>query len=287
MSSWHPPLDVSLPSAGPALALNCGVVFGLLSATALYARGTLRVWRRSGQFQGIRLWQVNCYGAAVVTLLLTLVSPLDPLSDRLFVAHMAQHELLMLVAAPLLVAGRPLVPMLWALPRASRETLGQWLGRPLPRRAWRALSHPLLVLVVQALVIWLWHIPAWFQAALANEWLHAVQHAMFFGVASLFWWSLIHGRYGRSGYGVSVIFVFATAVHTSILGAALALAQRVWYPQQTSPVAPFALTPLEDQALAGLFMWVPSGFIFVGIGLALCAAWLGEAARRHRTPRGS
>jgi cytochrome c oxidase assembly factor CtaG len=84
-----------------------------------------------------------------------------------------------------------------------------------------------------------------------------------------------------------VLFVFATAVHTSILGALLTVGQGVWYARQSQAAAAFRLTALEDQALAGLVMWVPSGLAFVAIGVALFAAWLGEAERRVRRLEGS
>ncbi len=72
--------------------------------------------------------------------------------------------------------------------------------------------------------------PYLFEAAMRNEPLHAVQHLMFFGTAALFWWSLLAGRYGRAGYGVAVLFVFATGLHTGLLGVLLTFARRLWYP---------------------------------------------------------
>ena len=99
-------------------------------------------------------------------------------------------------------------------------------------------------------------------------------HAMFFGTAALFWWGLVHGRYGRLSYGVSVVYVFATALHKTVLGALITVAGRPLY--RTYGDA------LPDQQLAGLIMWVPACVVMTVVGLALFAAWLGESERRAR-----
>lgn len=156
-------------------------------------------------------WEAAAFAAAWVTLLVALVSPLDRLSDRFFSVHMTQHELLMLVAAPLLVLGRPLVVAPWVLPERQRLGLRGWQHR-WPLRAWRWLTRPTVVLVLHGVVVWVWHLPVLFEAALHSEAVHAVQHVGFFWTAAPFWWALAHGRYGRLGYGVAVLFVSATAV---------------------------------------------------------------------------
>jgi cytochrome c oxidase assembly factor CtaG len=117
--------------------------------------------------------------------------------------------------------------------------------------------------------------------ALAHESIHVLQHFCFFGTAALFWWGIAHGRYGRIGYGVAVMYVFATAVHSGVLGALLTLSPRVWYPPYATHPGR-ALSPLEDQQLAGLLMWVPAGLLLAVGGLTLFAAWLKESDRRTR-----
>jgi putative membrane protein len=211
---------------------------------------------------------------------MALVSPLDALGDILFSAHMAQHEVLMLLAAPLMVLGRPLIPILWALPRRARERAGAWTKRPAMRATWRALTGPLSVFALHGLALWVWHLPSLYQATLRSDLVHALQHLSFFGSAALFWWALVHGRYGRAGYGLAVLYVFATGVHSGALGALLTFAPRVWYPIYEATARQWGLSAIEDQQLAGLIMWVPSGIVFIVIGLALFAAWMGEAARR-------
>src|SRR5690606_25921048 len=116
----------------------------------------------------------------------------------------------------------------WMLPKRLRLRV-RHLQTPTVSRAWHGLTDPVAVLIVHGLVIWIWHVPVFFEAALHNQPLHALQHLMFFWTAALFWWALVHGRYGRLGYGVSVVFVFITAVHQSVLGALLTFAPAAWY----------------------------------------------------------
>ena len=113
--------------------------------------------------------------------------------------------------------------------------------------------------------------------------MHAFQHLCFFVTATLFWWALVQGRYGRAGYGAGVLFVFMTAMHSGVLGALLTFAGKLWYPIYDSRARAAGFDPLQDQQLAGLLMWIPAGVILTVLGIALLAAWLGESERRART----
>jgi cytochrome c oxidase assembly factor CtaG len=154
------------------------------------------------------------------------------------------------------------------------------MGRARTVRTWQALTGPLTVFLLHAAAIWAWHIPSLYEAALHHDGIHALQHASFVATGALFWWGMIDGRYGRRGYGVAVLYVFLTAVHTSVLGALMTIAPGVWYPTYADLSAMWRINALEDQQLAGLLMWVPSGVVFIVLGLALFAAWLGESDRR-------
>jgi putative membrane protein len=146
--------------------------------------------------------------------------------------------------------------------------------------AWAALTAPATVWLLHGLALWIWHMPSLYDAALQSEAIHAIQHLCFFLSASLFWWGIAHGRYGRAGYGVAVVYIFATAMHSGILGALLTFSPHVWYPLYERTSTTLGLTPLEDQQLAGLLMWVPAGVTFVVGGLYFFAAWLKESERR-------
>jgi cytochrome c2 len=147
---------------------------------------------------------------------------------------------------------------------------------------WRALTAPLSVFLLQAAALWVWHIPTWYEAALRSDGIHAGQHLCLLLTASLFWWAMVHGRYGRMGYGAAVVYVFLTAVYSSALGALATVSPSVWYGEYGRTAARWRLDALEDQQLAGLLMWIPAGVVFIVLGLALLTAWLGEAERRVR-----
>jgi putative membrane protein len=254
-----------------AWTLDPGISVSLLLTAILYLRGATAA-------HGVSTRQRVCFWAGWVVLVIALLSPLHPLGEVLFSAHMAQHELLMVVAAPLLVLSRPLVALLWGLPFDWRRSLGQWSKRDGVQSGWRFLTHPMTAWWVHAAALWLWHIPVLFQATIDNDWIHAAQHVSFLGTALLFWWSLFYAH-GNAEYGASVLYLFTTAVHTSILGALLTFAWRVWYPAYIATTPAWGLTPLEDQQVGGLIMWIPAGMIYVIAGLALFAAWLRASDR--------
>jgi putative membrane protein len=272
--------DASLAPLAKRFTWNPWLALALALSAWLYTRGERRLRERSGHDRPRDRPEQIAFWLSWLFIYAALVSPLDALSDALFSAHMVQHEILMVIAAPLFVLARPAHRYLWALPDAARQRVVAWLGRAQPQRCLYALTTPFVVLGLHAAVRWIWHVPALFEAALASEWVHGVQHAMFFFSALLFWWALVHGRYGRAGYGISVLFVFATALHTGALGLLISLARQPWYPSYQRQAQLFERDALVDQQLAGLIMWIGVGFLFTLIGLALFAAWLGEAERR-------
>jgi putative membrane protein len=252
------------------------VLAGLAAGVALYTRGAVRLWTEAGLGRGVAPWRAAAYGAGIVVVAIALISPIDRASDVLFSAHMVQHELLMLIAAPLVVLGRPLAPAVWALPHDTRVRL---LRTTRPARLWRALTAPVVALVLHAVTRLVWHVPAVFDAALADERIHAVQHLMFFGTAVVFWWALIYGRYGRAGYGIGVAFVFFTMLYSGLLGAVLSLGDHALY-AHAEPTLRWGIDPVDDQQRAGLLMWVPASVIMTAVALAILAAWLGQSAAR-------
>lgn len=259
-----------------------GIVLSLVLLGGFYAFGQYRLASRRQRNTAVRSWQIGCFWLGYLSLILALDSPLHKLGEVLFSAHMTQHELLMVLAAPLLALGRPLIVFLFALPLSLRIRLGRLTQGSAIRKVWELLSSALVVWLLQAFTLWIWHLPSLYQATLENEAIHALQHTMFLGSALLFWWTLLHGRHGRLGYGAAFLYIFTTFLHTSLLGALITLAGTIWYPVYKGRTIPWHLTSLEDQQLGGLIMWVPSCLILIVVGLALFTAWMGEAERRQR-----
>jgi putative membrane protein len=247
----------------------------LLISGLLYATGQYRMSRRGAR---IRPAERAAFWVGWLVMLTAVLPPLDGWAVQRFSAHMLQHELLMLVGVPLMIAGRPIATWLWGVPDTVRPGASRVLqGRPVGG-LWRWLTAPLLAWALHGLAVWVWHVPRLYDLAVRSESVHALQHAIFVGTSALFWWGLVYGRYGRAGYGASVFYVFTTVVHTGLLGAVFTLIQMPLY----SVYAERAPDPVADQQLAGLVMWVPSGIILTLAGIGLFAAWLGEAERRAR-----
>jgi putative membrane protein len=256
------------------------IIAGLAVTAWAYWKGARRVWRESMRGRERRKFEAWAFAFGWLALFVALVSPLHPWGEVLFSAHMTQHEVLMLAAAPLLVLSRPLVPFLWALPARWRQKVGAIGKQSSVRSIWHTLTNPLVAWAIHAVALWMWHVPSLFQATLASDFVHTLQHFSFLGSALLFWWALIHGRRGLIGYGAAVLYMFTTSVHSGVLGALITFARTIWYPAYANSTASWGLTPLEDQQLGGLIMWVPAGLVYIIAGLALMIGWMRESERR-------
>lgn len=266
---------VALAHEGEALAphnlwtaweFDPGIVIPLAITAALF-----------GGAPGVSLWRKAAFWAGWLSLVLALVSPLHPLGESLFSAHMAQHEILMAISAPLLVLSRPLSPVLRPLPLNWRRAVGR-----ISNARWfcvlsRKAKDPLTATLIHGAAIWIWHVPVLFQATLTSSLVHSFQHLSFLFSALLFWWAMF---YEVRRYGEAAFYVFFTAMHTALLGALLTFAPKPWYPAYAATVGAWHLTPLQDQQLGGLIMWVPAGLIYTAAGLWLIGAWL-RASEAH------
>lgn len=261
--------------------LDLAITGPLALMAGLYTIGTARLWRRAGTGRGVRRHEVALFAAGWLMMVAALVSPLHALSRELFGAHMIEHELMMLVAAPLLVLARPLGPLIWALPLSWRRGLGGAVRVPVIAGLWAALTLPLTATVLHGATIWAWHEPRLFQAALDVEWMHWLQHFSFFASALLFWWVLVARR--STDHGRAMAHLFVTSLHTSLLGILLTFAPSLWYASMPAAAA-WGLLPLEDQQLAGLIMWIPGGLVYAGAALALAAKWIGAGGSYAALP---
>lgn len=246
----------------------------------LYLSGTMRLWHRAGIGHGVRVWQAACFAFGWLLLVFALVAPLHWLGERLFFAHMIEHEILMAVAAPLIVVGNP-VTMLWAMSLGLRRSIGGFGQVKAVARSWAWLTNPLVATLLHGTAVWLWHAPVFYEAALANPWIHWLQHLSFFITALLFWRALLQGR--ERSYGVAVFYLFVTSLHTGFLGILLSLMKHIVYPAQTSRAVEWGFTPLEDQQLAGLFMWIPAGIVYAVAALILAGLWIARSGSSRST----
>lgn len=240
----------------------------------LYALGVTRLWRPVGRGRGVRHWQAVSFALGWLLLFGALVSPLHLLGERLFAAHMTEHKIFMALASPLLAVARPFGGVIWAFPSTLRPGVGS-LGRSrLWRLSGRWLTDPAITTALHSGALWAWHSPALYDAALRSSIVRWARHVSFLASALLFWWALLRGCARRRGYGAAVFHLFATALHCGLLGILLRFARWPIYPLQTSAAPQWGLTPLEDQQLAGLIMWVPPGLVYAVAALALAGLWV-------------
>jgi putative membrane protein len=246
------PAGMSPWDAAVLLVLGILAVLYLAGSRLLAARGARVHW-----------WEQAFFWTGWLALVVSVSPPLDGAAAHTLSAHMLQHELMMIVGGPLVAAGRPMIPALWALPAAVRDV--PW---------WRAQPSVMIAALLHAGAVWIWHIPVLYEAAILNEGVHALQHASFVLTAGLFWWMLIYGRYGRAAYGASALYVFVTMMHSGVLGAIFALSGSPFYALYVQRAAGAGMDPTADQQVAGLYMWIPAGVVLTLAGLALVFAWI-------------
>lgn len=304
MSRSHAPAPAALPSFSPpfvaaaSLGLHTGgvpatpaellhhwttapsVLLPLVAVSALYARGIRALWARAGKGRGVPRWRAACFAAGVVALVVALVSPVDAAGEVLFSAHMVQHLLLVLVAAPLLVLGAPERTVLWAFSPVARRRLAATFSRA--GRLVASLARPGPAVAVATGALWMWHVPALYDLAIRHEGAHALEHSAFLGTALLFWWSLLHMRTLRAdaANGMRLLALFAMVLQGSLLGALITFASVPLYASHALIPPAWGLAPLEDQQLAGVIMWVPPAALYLGVAAYLVLRWLQGAESR-------
>jgi putative membrane protein len=266
--TWDPLVIATL------IVIGAGYASGVVSVRR--GRHALRRWRRA---------RVAAFFAGLFALAAALLSPLHALGETLFSAHMVQHLVLVLVAAPLLAYGSPALPLWLALPARARAASGS-LRRTRPVTAARALlGGVVFVAVFHAVALWAWHLPRLYEAGLDGTALHALEHASFL-VSAFLLWALVLGARPRHApsRGPALAALFVTALHSSALGALLTFAAWPLYDVHRPGALAWGLRPLADQQLAGLIMWIPAGAFYVVAMGAVFLAWLREDRERSTAP---
>jgi putative membrane protein len=245
--------------------------------------GARRLHGRLGRLlPGFGLAQILCFAGGVAVLAVALLSPLEGLSKPLLSAHMVQHILLIAVAPPLLVLGKPEVPWLWALPESWRRGL----TRNGPMRSVLTFlspcARPIPAAMIHMATLWIWHSPMLFDAAVASDRLHWLEHVLFLGTALLFWRGVIKARSGRQGAAAALIACFVTLLQSGLLSALLSFARDALY--HAPNTADWGLSALEDQQLAGAIMSLPMCGIYLVAGLLMALRLVTPPGRERRRP---
>lgn len=251
------------------------ILASLAIAALWYGVGVARLHHRLEARRVIGVRDIVAYSAGLATLFVALVSPLDTIAEQLFWVHMIQHLLLLLLAAPLLVLGRPALAFLWAFGPTGRKRVGRVWTRLGLRRGIDGLMYPITVWALFCGAFVLWHFPGPYQWALRDEAIHTLEHLSFL-ITALTFWSIVIEPSGRRrlDYGPTFVFVTTAAILSALPGALIALAPRPLYPEHAAGDAAWGLTLLQDQQLAGLVMWIPGGFVYLVAVAYIFLKWL-------------
>jgi cytochrome c oxidase assembly factor CtaG len=249
--------------------------FVVWAAIAAYLAGMVRLARRGhGAFIAPRKQVAAILGLGLMAF--SLAGPLDVYATRAFTVHMAQHLVLAMFAAPLLLAASPVAVYLWALPEPLRSGMGQSLAaRGWLRRAGQALVQPWIALIIFVLTFYLWHLPTAYGAALENAAVHFIQHATMFGAGVLFWWPLMGPAPLRTelSYPRRLLHLLLAVTPKALLAAIITLAGHPFYDFYVEAPDLWGMTDREDQTIAGLLMWIPGNLVFLAALTVLFFKW--------------
>ena len=249
----------------------------LLVATALYLGGLARMLSRPAGRWPVSKWRVISFASALGVIGIALLSPIDAFAEKLFSVHMAQHLLLVLVAAPLIAVSNAHLVYLWLLPLPARR----WMGRAIigiPGVKYAAHANVTAWVICATFVgsLWFWHAPATYDWALANKWGHASEHLALLATSTVFWRVVVTSGERRLSPGMMILMVSLVGIQGSFLAALITFAPRPLY-------AAYAANPIDDQALGGVLMCIPASFLY--LGSSIWALWRMLNGRRLRAAR--
>jgi putative membrane protein len=261
------------------------VVSVLVIFATLYIRGWLRLRATGGE---AKLSQLGFYAIALIAIGSALLSPLDDLASYLLIAHMVQHEMLIMVAPPFILLANPVPVFLWGLGGNRRSPVRHLLTRQSAIRrvrdflGWMPVAWSLYVIN-----LWAWHYPALYDAALRVSWIHNLEHVLFFVTALVFWWPVIQpvSLSAPIQHGMRILYLFFAATQDTILAGLIALSREVLYPHYQTAPRLWDLTPQEDQIGGGIIMFAVGSTTYAIAILILVNALLGEGRRKRSTKR--
>lgn len=276
-------MDPTLEAILRSWRLDPWVIVPLVLTALFYLRGWWQLRRRAPRRFGP--WQLAAFLGGLTAIFLALASPIEPFATLLLQVHMIQHLLLMMVAPPLFWLGAPALPLLRGLPLAVRRT---WVGPVLRlegvRLGFRFLTRPVTAWLLFVAATWFWHIPRFYDLALTADRWHYLEHACFLITALLFWWPVVRPYPARPPWSpwLLVPYLLLADVQNTALAALLAFSPRLLYPHYATVPRLGGLSALDDQATAGVIMWVPGSIAFlVPLGWIGCRLLFGAEEERQ------
>ncbi|MEK6249161.1 MAG: cytochrome c oxidase assembly protein [Planctomycetales bacterium] len=237
--------------------LDTGVTVAFILTAWVYLRGWLRLRNRGARrFGG---WQLTAFFGGLITVWIALQSPIESFASLLLQMHMIQHVLLMFIAPPLIWMANPELPLLVGLPKWLRRSIAVPLIRePLVQAVGHLLTRPVFAWVLFVGTAWIWHLPRFYELALASQGWHEIEHAMFLFSALVFWRVVIAPYPSRSRLSRWILlpYLLFAGLQGTALSGLLTFSGRVIYPHYDAVLPLGSITALDDQAIAGALMWV-------------------------------
>ena len=260
------------------------VVLGAVAAAAVaYAAGCRAVARlpgrplRSGHAgRPVPAGRRTAFRCGLAVLVVALCSPVAVYSELLFSVHMVQHLLLAVVAAPLLVAGRPVAVMGALLAPPHRRELLRLRRAPVLG----VLGHPIVAWVTFAAAGWVAHFSPLYETALDHPWAHVAEHVLFLGSGLLFWRAVLGAAARwRLSHPLRLLYLAVAMPQSTFLALAIWSSSRPLYPRYVEIAERLGVDPRADQRLAGGIMWVAGDLILLGAVLVVAGAWASHEQR--------
>jgi cytochrome c oxidase assembly factor CtaG len=258
------------------------VLAGVALAAVIYVRGLRRLGERARHGKSVDGLRITYFFVGLCAVLLALVSPIDAYSARLLSVHMVQHLLLLMIAPPLLLLGKPIPVLLVGAP----HDLVRWVARSHARTPWfhaltRTLTTPWVAWTTATLVMLIWHVPALYDAALQNTGIHLFEHLCFLATGILFWWVIIEPFPGpeRVAAGWRLVYVLAAMLPGTALGTLFVLAPSPLYAYYAALPQLWGTSALSDQGNAGFIMMTGEDFAMGVAAIPLFAALMNRIER--------
>ena len=267
-----PLLHVGASISWTSFTVHWSTVIGLAVLAGLYE---WRMWAPGSRLSAAESRELEArsrrpyFYAALATIFLSLNGWLHDLSDwYLFSAHMVQHLLLTILMPPLLLVGVP-----------------GWMLRPLlgvrgVGAVMRALTRPKVCFAAFQLTIAAWHLPVLYNQAMASHEIHIVQHLFFMVTAVMLWWPILSQmpELPRLSYPMQMLYLFLATLPMAVVAVYITYSQTLLYPAYSAAPRILGLSPMQDQLLGGLIMWIPGGLIFFGVITVIFFRWQSHGA---------
>jgi putative membrane protein len=256
--------DLTAPPFSPHWSIHPSVVAGVLFLGVLYLYGIGPYRRRKSLGPPVEPWRPASFAVGLLVVLVSLNGPIHDLSDTyLFSVHMAQHLLLTLALPPLLIGGTP------------GWLIDALVGLRAVRAAMQFLTRPVVAGVIFSVVLLAWHTVDAYDLMMRSHEVHVATHLMFMAAAVLLWWPVVSpsALLPRLAPGMGMLYLFLVQIPMQALGAIITFADSPLYPWYIAAPRTFGLSPLDDQKLGGLLMWIPGNLWIWGAMSALFFQW--------------